>query len=192
MTGAHSDRNEKRDFIIEKCYECYVENGIEHTSTRSFCNAASLNINTLYYYFDSKEEILFECVNYGYKKLEHALFEAMDNGSVSEIFSKLLNVWTGFSPEMRFLCQAVSSPAYEEQRQQQFSKVNYMYDRFGKELAQRFGCPHKVISPYIHEILTLMSYYSLWGSDEMASIQCNTIFQEMLDAVETYLKQDTP
>ena len=189
MTGSPADRNEKRDFIIEKCYECYVENGIEHTSTRNFCTAASLNTNTLYYYFDNKEQILTECVNYGYKKLENAMFEAMDNGTPCEIFKKLIKVWVNFSPEMRFLCQAVSSPAYEKRRQKQFTELNSFYDRFGRKFAQRFDCPYDVIRPYIHEILTLMSYYSLWGSEELASIQCNSIFKEMLNAVEEYQKQ---
>jgi AcrR family transcriptional regulator len=178
----------KKDYIIEKCYECFVKNGIENTTTRDFCAAAEVNANTLYYYFDSKNGILIECVNYGYRQLESALFETLKEFDTSsfDIFPRLTKIGLDYAPQMRFLHQAVSSPAYEEYREDQFKKVNAFYDRLGKELAERFECPYELIKDYIYEIMTLLSYFSLWGSRDMAAIQFNRIFIDFKSAITNY------
>jgi AcrR family transcriptional regulator len=178
----------KKDNIIEKSYECFVKNGIENTTTRDFCAAANINANTLYYYFNSKNDILIECVNYGYRQLECALFDALKEFDESsfDIFPKLTKIGLDYAPQMRFLHQAVSSPAYEEYREDQFNKVNAFYDRLGKELAERFECPYDLIKDYIYEIMTLLSYFSLWGSRDMAAIQFNRIFIDFKNAVTSY------
>ena len=184
----------KKDSIIEKCYDCFVKNGIENTTTRDFCTEANVNVNTLYYYFGSKGEILIECVNYGYRQLESALFEALSEFDKSsfDIFPRLTQIGLDYAPKMRFLHQAVSSPSYEEYREDQFKKVNAFYDRLGEELAKRFECPYELIKDYIHEIMTLLSYFSLWGSRDMAAIQFNRIFSDFKDTVSNYRKISAP
>ncbi len=183
-----AEKNSKKNHIIEKCYECFVKNGIENTTTRDFCVAASVNANTLYYYFESKNQILIECVNYGYRQLESALFDALKEFDKSsfDIFPRLTKIGLDYAPKMRFLHQAVSSPTYEEHREAQFKKVNAFYDRLGMELAERFDCPYEIIKDYIYEIMTLLSYYSLWGSRDMAAIQFNRIFMDFKNAITSY------
>ena len=178
----------KKEYIIEKCYECFVKNGIEHTTTRDFCAAADINANTLYYYFHSKNDILIECVNYGYRQIEGAFFDTLKEFDKSsfDIFPQLTKIGLDYAPQMRFLHQAVSSPAYEEYRAKQFEKVNTFYDRLGNELAKRFECPYELIKDYIHEIMALLSYFSLWGSRDMAAIQFNRIFSDFRNAITNY------
>ena len=178
----------KKDYLIEKCCECFVKNGIENTTTRDFCAAADVNANTLYYYFDSKNEILIECVDYGYRQFEDALFDTLKEFDQSsfDIFPQLTKIGLDYAPQMRFLHQAVSSPAYEEYREDQFRKVNAFYDRLGRELAKYFECPYELVKGYIHEIMTLLSYFSLWGSRDMAAIQFNRIFSDFKNAVTNY------
>jgi len=181
-------RISKKDYIIEKCFECCVKNGIEKTTTRDFCAAAEVNANTLYYYFQSKRDILIECVNYGYQRIESAFFDTLKEFDESsfDIFPKLTKIGLDYAPQMRFLHQAVSSPSYEEYREDQFRKVNAFYERLGKELAQRFDCPHELVKDYITEIMTLLSYFSLWGSRDMAAMQFNRIFSDLKNAITNY------
>ena|GEM_PF-1361904 len=183
-----SDNSEKKNQIIEKCYECFVKGGIENTTTRDFCAAASINANTLYYYFGSKNQILFECVNYGFIQIESAYFEALKefDSSSFDIFPRLANIGLDYAPQMRFLHQAVSSPAFEEHRKKQFEKVNDFYDRLGRDLAELLKCPYEIVKDYVYEIMTLMSYYSLWGSRDMAAIQFNRIFSDFKNTITNY------
>ena len=180
----------KRELIIEKCYDCFVKNGIENTTTRDFCAAAEINANTLYYYYNSKSDILIECVNYGFRRLEDALFKELKEFDRThfDIFPQLITIALDYAPQMRFLYQAVSSPSYEEHREKQFKMVNAFYDRLGKELANRFECPYELIKDYLYEIVTLFSYFSLWGSRDMAAIQFNRIFSDLKNTVSSYKK----
>ena len=182
--------NGKKNHIIEKCFECFVKNGIENTTTRDFCAAANVNANTLYYYFVSKNHILIECVNYGFMQLENAFFVALKEFEESsfDIFPRLANIGFDYAPQMRFLHQAVSSPSYDEHREDQFKKWNAICDRLGQNLAEYFDCPIEIIKDYINEIMTLMSYFSLWGSRDMAAIQFNRIFVDFKEAVINYRK----
>jgi AcrR family transcriptional regulator len=190
MIDEKPKKSDKQDFIIEKCYDCFVKNGIENTTIRDFCAAAKANANTIYYYFESKNEILIECVNYGFRQLENALFDALREFDKSsfDIFPRLLNIGLDFAPQMRFLHQAVSSPAYEEHREDQFKKVNAFYDKLGRELAKLFECPYEIIKDNIYEIMTLMSYFTLWGSRDMAAIQFNRIFMDFKNVITSYRK----
>lgn len=184
----NNEKRIKKNYIIEKCYDCFVKKGIENTTTRDFCAAANANANTLYYYFESKNHIFIECVNYGYRQLESLLFDALNEFEKSsfDIFPRLTKIGLDYAPQMRFLHQAVSSPAYEEYREDQFKKINAFNDRLGKELAERFECPFEIIKDYIYEIMTLLSYYSLWGSRDMAAIQFNRIFIDFKNAITNY------
>ena len=182
--------NGKKNHIIENCYECFVRNGIENTTTRDFCAAAGVNANTLYYYFGSKNDILIECIDYGFRQLEDALFGALNefDRSSFDIFPRLTQIGLDYAPQMRFLHQAVSSPTYEAHREDQFRKLNAFYDRLGEELSKRFECPFELIKDYIYEIMTLLSYFSLWGSRDMAAIQFNRIFSDFKNAIINYKK----
>ena len=187
------EKTSKQNYIIEKCYECFVKNGIENTTTRDFCAAANVNANTLYYYFNSKNKILIECVDYGFRQLEGALFDALKefNKSSFDIFPRLANIGLDFAPQMRFLHQAVSSPTYEEHREDQFKRVNAFYDRLGKALAKHFECPYEIIKDNIYDIMALMSYFTLWGSRDMAAIQFNRIFMDFKNSIMNYRQIST-
>ena len=186
----NSKYSDKKKYIIGKCYECFVKNGIENTTTRDFCAAADINTNTLYYYFRSKNQVLIECVNYGFTLLESAFFDALKEFDKSsfDIFPHLVNIGLDFAPQLRFLQQAVSSPSFEPYREAQFKKVNEIYDRLGIKLAERFDCPYELIRSYVYETMTLMSYFTLWGSRDMAAIQFSRIFTDFKDAVLNYKK----
>ena len=184
------ETKEKKKQIVELCYDCYVERGIENTSVRDFCRAGDLNPNTLYYYFKDKDEIMFECVNYGYMRLENAMVDVVANCTLEEMLSRLIEVWNSFSPELRFLYQAVSSPCYNSKRSYHFLKLNSFYDRFGERLAQRLGCPYAVIRSGVHDILTFMSYYALWGREDVLSDSCVDRFNNLLNMADEHKKQN--
>ncbi len=177
-----------KNYIIEKCFDCYVKNGIEATTTRDFCAETGVNINTLYRIFGSKDNILTACVNYGFSQLENTFFDALKEFDKSsfDIFPELVKIGMDFAPKMRFLHQAISSPLYESRREVQFKKLNAFYDRFGRELAMRFDCPYELIRDYIYEIMTLLSYFSLWGSADMAALQFSKIFLDFKNTIIGY------
>ena len=49
--------------IIKKCLEKFRNKGLEKTSVRDLCQFVGINSASMYYYFDSKDNVIFECVS---------------------------------------------------------------------------------------------------------------------------------
>ena len=53
-------KEEKRTRIREAAAKLFAEKGFENTTTRDIAGAAGINNASLYYYFDSKEQLLYQ------------------------------------------------------------------------------------------------------------------------------------
>ena len=53
-------KEEKRTRIREAAAKLFAEKGFENTTTRDIAGAAGINNAALYYYFDSKEQLLYQ------------------------------------------------------------------------------------------------------------------------------------
>jgi AcrR family transcriptional regulator len=53
-------KEEKRTKIRETAAKLFAEKGFENTTTRDIAGAAGINNASLYYYFDSKEQLLYQ------------------------------------------------------------------------------------------------------------------------------------
>jgi AcrR family transcriptional regulator len=60
MTDA---KENKKKWIRKIATKLFVQKGFENTTTRDIANAAGINNAALYYYFDSKEELLYQILN---------------------------------------------------------------------------------------------------------------------------------
>lgn len=178
--GASNKADIKRQALVELFYKCYIERGLENTSVRDFCRAGNLNPNTIYYYFFDKDTILFECINFGYEKLEEAMCNVLYCATPEGMINKLKDIWIESSPEIRFLCQAVSSPSYNSEREYRYQKLNSFYDYFGKRLAQRLNCPYEIICVKVREIFMLLTYLCSYGSEDILGSSCINLFTDLI------------
>ena len=66
-------KEEKRRKIREAAARLFAEKGFENTTTRDIAGAAGINNAALYYYFDNKEQLLYqileEVIRTGLEKL---------------------------------------------------------------------------------------------------------------------------
>ncbi len=58
---ANSDR--KIDFICEKAYEEFIKNGVNNFSLNKFIESLNMSKGQFYYYFKTKEELIFEVID---------------------------------------------------------------------------------------------------------------------------------
>jgi AcrR family transcriptional regulator len=56
-------KEQKRKRIRKVATKLFVEKGFENTTTRDIAKAADINKAALYYYFDSKEELLYQILD---------------------------------------------------------------------------------------------------------------------------------
>lgn len=56
--------------MIGICLDCFVEKGLTVTTTTDLCDANNLQNGGIYYYFDTKEEMVLACAEEAISRIE--------------------------------------------------------------------------------------------------------------------------
>ena len=60
--------------MIGICLDCFVEKGLTVTTTTDLCDANNLQNGGIYYYFDTKEEMVLACAEEAISRIEQGAF----------------------------------------------------------------------------------------------------------------------
>lgn len=90
------ERREKREAVLHAAVHCFNEKGFHATSLDDVANALSVTKPTIYHYFGSKDEILFECVRRGLESILEAAEagEARSGGGLERLRRLMLDYAT--------------------------------------------------------------------------------------------------
>lgn len=69
-----SKKTERTKKMIGICLDCFVEKGLTVTTTTDLCNANNLQNGGIYYYFDTKEEMVLACAEEAISRIEQGAF----------------------------------------------------------------------------------------------------------------------
>ena len=100
-----SKKAERTKEIIGICLDCFVEKGLTVTTTTDLCNANNLQNGGIYYYFDTKEEMVLACAEEAISRIEQSAFSIVleDINDVANMMDHLVTLADELSPVMRFL-----------------------------------------------------------------------------------------
>ena len=109
-----SKKAERTKEIIGICLDCFVEKGLTVTTTTDLCNANNLQNGGIYYYFDTKEEMVLACVEEAISRIEQGAFGIAfeDIQDVANMMHHLSTLADELSPVMRFLVSVCVSQEY--------------------------------------------------------------------------------
>ncbi|MCG6909092.1 MAG: TetR/AcrR family transcriptional regulator [Deltaproteobacteria bacterium] len=68
--GRKTVRDERRKQILDAVHQCLLEKPFHKTSIKDIARKAGLNHGALHYYFENKEHILLEYIDYSQKKFD--------------------------------------------------------------------------------------------------------------------------
>ncbi|MEG1719640.1 MAG: TetR/AcrR family transcriptional regulator, partial [Clostridia bacterium] len=77
-------REEKKIFIMEKCFECYCEHGINNTGIKALGVACNMTSANLYAYFENLDDLIIKSTAHCMSKVE-AEFMALSPKNISDI-----------------------------------------------------------------------------------------------------------
>ncbi len=77
--------DEKIDFICEKAYEEFIKNGVNNFSLNKFIESLNMSKGQFYYYFKTKEELIFEVID---KKSEKFFIDTEKEINEAQTFSE--------------------------------------------------------------------------------------------------------
>lgn len=156
-----SKKEERKKELIHIFLDCFVENGLTVTSTKDLCKAGGLQNGGIYYYFETKEQIVLACTEEAIRRIEKSAFGMAleDLEDVANMMDHLGSLADELSPIMRFLVSICVSKEYGDQAKPYLVQLANRYPYYTDRIAKVLGCAKEEVEPFVHlSILALNNY----------------------------------
>ncbi|MEG0691943.1 MAG: TetR/AcrR family transcriptional regulator [Oscillospiraceae bacterium] len=182
-------REEKKKYIMENCFACYCEHGINNTGIKALAVACGMTSANLYAYFDNLDDLIIQSTAYCMSKVEDE-FMARSPQNLADIkrFLDETPYWTAknHSKKYRFMYQVYTSPKYLEHGKVFFKGVEQRYTEYAKQLGLRLGIHWKIIQPLIFTFVRGSVHYALFEDEGYMKAQMELLWQVCLIMKEKY------
>lgn len=163
-----SYKEEKKKEIMEKCYECYCENGFRNTGIKDLGRYCGMTSANLYAYFKNVDDLIIQSTQHCMAKVEED-FMAIAPKNPREVFTYIDNVahWTAekHGKKYRLMYQIYTHPKYIEHGKVFFEGVCKRYAEYAKELSPKIGIPEEPLLGFIFIMVRASVHYALFGDE---------------------------
>ena len=176
----------KKIELMEKCYECYAENGLNSLGIRGL--AKSFNTKT---YFDDLDDLIVQSTAYCMSKVEDDFMkESPKNAEDVMRFIEEIPYWTArkHGKKYRLMYQVYTHPKYIEHGKRFFEGVNERYTEYAKQLEPKIGIPYNILTPLIFIFVRASVHYALFGDEYYMKSQMEVLRQSVILFMEKYSK----
>lgn len=182
----HNDRKKE---IMEKCFECYAENGLTGTGIKTLAEKCGCSSGTLYVYFKNLDELIIESTAYCMAKVENDFMSRSPN-SRDELMSFIDEIpyWTAkeHGKKYRLMYQVYTHPKYIEYGKQFFEGVNKRYTEYAKSLETKLGIPYDVLTPLIFILIRASVHYAMFEDEYYLKSQLEVLKQSATMFIQKY------
>lgn len=178
MTEHQKGNPERRNEILEICFNTFCKTGLESTGIKKLSEACGVSNSTLIYYFESKDNIVIESTAYCMAKVEED-FMAKAPTSFEDI-ERFLQEMPYLTAELhgakyRFMYQVYASPKYMEHGKDFFRGVNLRYHEYAKLLSSRLKLPVNLIQGFIYIFVRACVHFAMFEDEEYLNLQLDVI-----------------
>ena len=183
---------EKKKEIMERCFDCYCENGLAGTGIKALAKACNMSPGNLYSYFSSLDQLIVESTAYCMAKVEDD-FMLLAPKSVHDIprFLDEIPYWTKekHGKKYRLMYQVYTLPKYIEYGKKFFEGVNERYTEYAKQLEPKIGIPHTVITPLIFIFVRACVHYAMFEDEYYLKNQMEVLKQAVALFADKYRRE---
>ena len=161
-------RRAKKIEIMQKCFDCYAENGLGSIGVKAIADACGCNVASLYQYFDNLDDLILQSTEYCMSRVEND-FMAKAPADVEDLwrFIEEIPYWTAeqHGKKYRLMYQVYTHPKYREYGRIFFSGVDQRYTEYAKSLEGKLGIPYEKLTPLIFILIRACVHYALFEDD---------------------------
>lgn len=184
-------RQAKKIELMEKCYDCYAENGLSGVGIKTIAKACGCNSATLYLYFENLDDLIIRSTAYCMTKVEDD-FMAKAPADPKDVirFIEEIPYWTAkeHGKKYRLMYQVYTHPKFIEHGKKFFEGVNERYTEYAKQLEPKIGIPHTVITPLIFILVRACVHYAMFEDEYYLKSQMEVLKQTVCLFIEKYSK----
>ena len=161
-------RRVKQIEIMEKCFDCYAENGFSSVGIKAIAKACGLSVATLYLYFDNLDDLIVKSTEYCMSKVEDE-FMAKAPTDVEDLwrFFDEIPYWTAkkHGKKYKLMYQVYTHPKYIEYGKEFFAGVDERYTEYAKSLEPKLGIPYEKLTSLIFILIRACVHYALFEDE---------------------------
>lgn len=174
-------KEQKRQELLEKCFELFVQKGLENTSLNELAAYCNMHKVTFYTYINSKDEIVIDSAKQYMEKVDQMFFKIFENPekTLKETLKLGFEMISREKNKFKYIYQVISSPKYGEQSRYELTKVYMKYMDYSKELARIYNVDHAAFRPYFLLYIATIHDYCLWENSEMVKEKLDCIYSKI-------------
>lgn len=186
-------REEKKKEIMEKCYECYCENGLRDTGIKELGKYCGMTSANLYAYFDNVDDLIVQSTEYCMSKVEDE-FMALAPENPQDIlrFIKEIPYWTAknHGKKYRLMYQVYTHPKYIEHGKKFFAGVNERYTEYARQLSPKLGLPADILLGFIFIFVRAAVHYAMFEDEYYLKMQMKALKISVFSILNQNKKED--
>ena len=190
-------RMAKQIEIMEKCFDCYAENGLGGVGVKAISDACGCNVSSLYQYFENLDDIIVKSTEYCMSKVEDD-FMAKAPTDVEDLwrFVDEVRYWTAkkHGKKYRLMYQVYTHPKYREYGKKFFAGVDQRYTGYAKFLERKLGIPYRKLTSLIFILIRACVHYALFEDEFYLKSQIEVLKEALVLFIKKYnpkVKEET-
>lgn len=172
--------NERKTEIMERCFECYAENGFTGTGIKALAAACGCTTGNLYAYFKNLDELIIESTAHCMAKVEDDFMAKAPTDAEDVMrFIEEIPYWTAkkHGKKYKLMYQVYTHPKYIEYGKKFFEGVDKRYTEYAKLLEPKLGIPCDVLTPLIFILVRACVHYAMFEDEYYLKSQTEILKQ---------------
>ena len=182
-------RMNRKQELMEKCFECFAENGLCGVGIRALAQHCGCNVAVFYNYFTDLDDLIVQSTEYCMSKVEDDFMEKAPT-DVEDMwrFVDEIPYWTAekHGKKYRLMYQVYTHPKYLEYGKQFFAGVDLRYTEYAKRLEGNLGIPYDIITPLIFILIRACVHYALFEDEFYLQTQIRVLKGSIQLYIEKY------
>ena len=171
-------REEKTREIMEKCYECYCDNGLRDTGIKELGRYCGMTSANLYSYFPCVDDIIVKSTAHCMAQVEQEV-RAKAPETIEEHYRFIEEVpyWAAekYGKKYRLMYQVYTHPKYIEHGKKFFEGVNERYTEYAQRLSPKLGISVEELSGFIFLFVRATVHYAMYEDEFYLKTQIKSL-----------------
>ena len=185
-------KEEKKKEIMQKCFECYCDNGLRNTGIKELGKYCGMTSANLYAYFDNVDDLIVQSTAYCMAKVEDE-FMALAPENPRDILRFIDDVpyWTAehHGKKYRLMYQVYTHPKYVEHGKRFVNGVSGRYTEYARELSPRLGIPVDILSGFIFIFVRAAVHFALFEDEYYMKMQMEALKLSVFSMIKNFKKE---
>ena len=196
----------KKIMLMEKCYDCYAENGLASVGIRKLAESCGCSSAVLYIYFRDLDDLIVQ--SFADLHLHAPQYPMLGTGMDLPLLDWLntyafptedlmrfideIPYWTArqHGKKYRLMYQVYTHPKYIRYGKQFFEGVNRRYTEYAKSLEPKLGIPYTTITPLIFILIQTCVHYAMFEDECYLQSQLEALKQAIRLFMTQYRTED--